>query len=76
MIVVPHPQQGNHNGGKIAFGPDGYLYIGVGDGGGGGDPFNAGQNLADLRGKLLRIDVDGAAPYAIPPLIEMVCPLM
>ncbi len=66
VLTVPHPQNTNHNGGKIAFGPDGYLYIGVGDGGGGGDPFNAGQSLSDLRGKILRIDVDGAAPYAIP----------
>jgi glucose/arabinose dehydrogenase len=45
------------------------LYIAVGDGGGGGDPFGQGQNLNDLRGKILRIDVDGAAPYAIPPTI-------
>ena len=66
VIVIPHPQQSNHNGGKIAFGPDGYLYIAVGDGGGGGDPFNAAQSIADLRGKILRIDVDGASPYAIP----------
>lgn len=66
LLVIQHPQQNNHNGGKIAFGPDGFLYAGVGDGGGGGDPFNAGQNLADLRGKILRIDVDGASSYAIP----------
>ena len=66
IITVPHPQQTNHNGGKIAFGPDGYLYVAVGDGGGGGDPFGAGQNLNDLRGKLLRLDVNGPAPYAVP----------
>ncbi len=66
VIVVPHPQQGNHNGGKIAFGPDGLLYIAIGDGGGGGDPFGAGQSLTDLRGKILRLDVDGVAPYVIP----------
>ena len=66
VIVVPHPQQGNHNGGKIAFGPDGYLYIGTGDGGGGGDPFDNAQDLGSLLGKILRIDVDAGAPYAIP----------
>lgn len=56
----------NHNGGMIAFGPDGYLYIGMGDGGSGGDPFNNGQRTDTLLGKLLRIDVDGASPYAVP----------
>lgn len=55
-----------HNGGMIAFGPDGYLYIGSGDGGGSGDPNNTGQRLDTLLGKILRIDVDGGAPYAIP----------
>jgi glucose/arabinose dehydrogenase len=49
----------NHNGGKIAFGPDGYLYIGLGDGGSGGDPQGHGQNLDSLLGKLLRLDIDG-----------------
>src|SRR5919106_3422 len=57
---------GNHNGGGIEFGPDGYLYIGTGDGGSGGDPLGNGQSLETLLGKLLRIDVDGGEPYAIP----------
>jgi len=56
----------NHKGGQMAFGPDGYLYIGTGDGGSGGDPQGNGQNLATLLGKMLRIDVNGAAPYVIP----------
>lgn len=57
----------NHNGGKLAFGPDGHLYIASGDGGSGGDPLNNAQNPASLLGKLLRIDVlSGIPPYRIP----------
>ena len=56
----------NHNGGDIAFGPDGYLYIGLGDGGSGGDPGDRSQNPQQLLGKMLRIDVS-TLPYTIPP---------
>lgn len=56
----------NHNGGNIAFGKDNLLYIGFGDGGSGGDPQGNGQNMNTLLGKMLRIDVDGGSPYAIP----------
>ena len=66
VIQVAQPYS-NHNGGLVAFGPDGKLYIGMGDGGGGGDPDETGQDPLHLLGKLLRLDVDGAAPYAIPP---------
>ncbi len=66
LLVVSQPY-GNHNGGMIAFGPDGYLYIGMGDGGSGGDPQNYAQNPNELLGKFLRIDVDQPPPYGIPP---------
>jgi glucose/arabinose dehydrogenase len=56
----------NHNGGALAFGPDGYLYIGTGDGGSGGDPHGNSQRLDTLLGKILRIDVDADEPYVIP----------
>jgi len=55
----------NHNGGQLQFGPDGFLYIGLGDGGSGGDPMNNGQRLDTLLGKILRIDVSGS-PYTVP----------
>jgi glucose/arabinose dehydrogenase len=56
----------NHNGGMIAFGPDGYLYFGLGDGGGGGDPQETGQDRSDLLGSMLRLDVSGGT-YTVPP---------
>ncbi len=62
-VEQPFP---NHNGGHLAFGPDGYLYIGLGDGGSGGDPLGHGQNPGTLLGAVLRIDVDRASPYAVP----------
>jgi glucose/arabinose dehydrogenase len=66
ILVVPQPFS-NHNGGTLKFGPDGYLYIGMGDGGDGGDPGNRAQNINENLGKMLRLDVDSASPYGIPP---------
>jgi glucose/arabinose dehydrogenase len=60
---IPHPTYGNHNGGQLQFGPDGFLYAGTGDGGGGGDPDEHGQNKNALLGKLLRLDVNASSPY-------------
>lgn len=72
VIEIDQPQF-NHNAGALAFGPDGYLYIAVGDGGGANDdgpghgPMGNAQDLNTLLGKILRIDVDGGRPYAVPP---------
>lgn len=64
FVDQPFP---NHNGGMLAFGPDGYLYVGLGDGGSANDPLNAGQDRMNLLGKVLRLDVDATADaYAIP----------
>jgi glucose/arabinose dehydrogenase len=73
LILIEHSAQSNHNGGSIAFGPDGYLYVGVGDGGGSGDPGNdAQQPSKNALGKILRVDVNGTGRgafgrYSIPP---------
>ena len=67
ILTIPQPFA-NHNGGQLAFGPDNNLYIGMGDGGSGGDPLNNGQSPGTLLGKLLRIDVEsGVQPYRVPP---------
>lgn len=70
LLVVNQPFP-NHKGGQLVFGPDGFLYIGLGDGGSGGDPMGNGQNLSTFLGKMLRIGVDppftGGREYAIPP---------
>src|SRR5262245_37519800 len=70
LLTIPHSTNNNHNGGMLAFGPDGYLYIGVGDGGSGNDPPNNAQNVNTLLGKILRLDVNPAdisLPYVSPP---------
>ena len=68
VLFVDQPYS-NHNGGNLVFGPDGYLYIGLGDGGSGGDPHGNGQSMTTLLGKMLRVDPEpsGERPYAIPP---------
>ncbi|WP_296143929.1 PQQ-dependent sugar dehydrogenase [uncultured Flavobacterium sp.] len=65
LMTIPQPAS-NHNGGTLRFGPDGYLYIGMGDGGGAGDTGNRAQNINELLGKMLRIDVNTGSPYGIP----------
>ena len=68
VLVIAHRDYANHYGGQLQFGPDGYLYLGTGDGGGGGDPLGNGQNLGSLVGKMLRIDPrqSGTAAYTVP----------
>jgi len=68
VLTLAHPR-GNHNGGQLQFGPDGYLFVGTGDGGGTGDPDLAGQDLTTMLGKILRIDPRAGPvdPYRIPP---------
>ncbi|MCB2224096.1 MAG: PQQ-dependent sugar dehydrogenase, partial [Actinobacteria bacterium] len=67
ILLTQSQPRDNHNGGMIAFGPDGYLYLGLGDGGGAGDRFGNGQRPDTLLGTLLRLDVDAGTPYAVPP---------
>lgn len=67
IMTIPHPGAANHNGGQLQFGPGGKLYISVGDGGDLPDAGAPAQRLDSLLGKILRIDVDAASPYAIPP---------
>ena len=66
ILFAQNQPFGNHNGGQLKFGPDRFLYIGMGDGGSSGDPMNLGQNKGGLLGKMLRIDVNDGFPYAIP----------
>jgi len=66
ILLTIHQPYANHNGGTLKFGPDGYLYIGMGDGGSAGDPNNNAQNINALLGKMLRIDINSGSPYGIP----------
>ncbi|GAB2610744.1 hypothetical protein GCM10027168_49560 [Streptomyces capparidis] len=69
LLAQEHAEYSNHNGGQLAFGPDGHLYWSIGDGGGSGDPLDTGQRLDTLLGKILRIDVSsacGSLPYCVP----------
>ena len=66
LLTIPDPFE-NHNGGQLAFGPDGHLWVALGDGGSGGDPMGHGQDLDTLLGSILRLDVSTPGSYAIPP---------
>jgi glucose/arabinose dehydrogenase len=66
MLLTLGQPYANHNGGQLAFGPDGYLYLGLGDGGSANDPRDNAQNLATLLGKILRLDVNNGQPYGVP----------
>ncbi len=77
VILTAAQPFSNHNGGQVTFGPDGFLYLGLGDGGGSGDPDNRGQDLSDLLGSILRIDVRSTEPYTIPadnPFVQSATP--
>ncbi len=75
ILYLNHPVESNHNGGQLSFGPDGYLYIGTGDGGGGGDPFDNAQDPESLLGKLLRIDVEMEPDPGFTPNHRLYLPL-
>jgi glucose/arabinose dehydrogenase len=66
VILTADQPFSNHNGGQVAFGPDGFVYLGLGDGGSSGDPQGRGQDLSDLLGSILRIDVQSGTPYTVP----------
>jgi len=66
LLTIGHSTYSNHNGGLLVFGPDGYLYVGTGDGGSGGDPDGHGQDSTQLLGKILRLNVSGPSGYTIP----------
>jgi glucose/arabinose dehydrogenase len=66
LLRILHPEFDTHNGGQLQFGPDSFLYISTGDGGGSGDPFENGQDIEELLGKILRIDVNTGDPYSSP----------
>jgi glucose/arabinose dehydrogenase len=77
VILTADQPFSNHNGGQVAFGPDGFLYLGLGDGGGSGDPDNRGQDLSDMLGSILRIDVRSTGPYTVPadnPFVQSTAP--
>ena len=77
LILTAVQPFANHNGGQVVFGPDGFLYLGLGDGGGGGDPNNRGQDLTDFLGSILRIDVRTSEPYTVPadnPFLQSAVP--
>jgi len=67
VILTADQPYSNHNGGQVLFGPDGMLYLGLGDGGSEGDPQGRGQDLSDLLGSILRLDVRSTSPYSVPP---------
>ncbi len=67
LLTIPHPTNTNHNGGQLQFGKDNFLYLGTGDGGSSNDPPNNAQTKTVLLGKILRLKMNGAAPYEIPP---------
>jgi glucose/arabinose dehydrogenase len=79
VVISVNQDFSNHNGGHLVFGPDGYLYLGLGDGGSAGDPNERGQDNRRLLGTMIRLDIDGGSPYAIPagnPFeANPVCPL-